>query len=161
MDRQTWHLLREQKGRGGQSQVCQERRVIISQSFLFGVTVRPKLTISIDTNVNSTILNLEDNVESWKPGDTLVVASTDYSMYQAEEFLVLPCKYCTSNQVRVAGKPFTRPSLGSTNLLSEITSLYQSAIVTIMLHNKTDLKFSRQILISCLCPCSLSRVQLL
>uniref|UniRef100_A0A8I3MRT3 hyaluronoglucosaminidase n=1 Tax=Canis lupus familiaris TaxID=9615 RepID=A0A8I3MRT3_CANLF len=84
-----------------QGRACQSYRV----RFLCGKPVRPKLTISIDTNVNSTILNLEDNVQSWKPGDTLVVASTDYSMYQAEEFLVLPCKACSSNQVRVAGKP--------------------------------------------------------
>lgn len=66
--------------------------------------MRPKLTVSIDTNVNSTILSLVDNVRSWRPGDTLVVASTDYSMYQAEEFQVLPCKACTSTQVKVAGK---------------------------------------------------------
>uniref|UniRef100_A0A452U0G9 hyaluronoglucosaminidase n=1 Tax=Ursus maritimus TaxID=29073 RepID=A0A452U0G9_URSMA len=80
---------------------CQTYRV----RFLCGKPVRPKLTVTIDTNVNSTILTLEDDVQSWKPGDTLVVASTDYSMYQAEEFQVLPCKACASNQVRVAGKP--------------------------------------------------------
>jgi cell migration-inducing and hyaluronan-binding protein len=66
--------------------------------------VRPKLTVTIDTNVNSTILSLEDNVQSWKPGDTVVIASTDYSMYQAEEFQVLPCKACAPNQVKVAGR---------------------------------------------------------
>uniref|UniRef100_A0A8D0NG90 hyaluronoglucosaminidase n=1 Tax=Sus scrofa TaxID=9823 RepID=A0A8D0NG90_PIG len=82
-------------------QACQSYRV----RFLCGKPVRPKLTVTIDTNVNSTILNLEDNVQSWKPGDTLVIASTDYSMYQAEEFQVLPCKACASNQVKVAGKP--------------------------------------------------------
>ncbi|XP_025774475.1 cell migration-inducing and hyaluronan-binding protein [Puma concolor] len=71
--------------------------------FLCGKPVRPRLTVTIDTNVNSTILNLEDDVRSWKPGDTLVVASTDYSMYQAEEFQVLPCRACASNQVKVAG----------------------------------------------------------
>lgn len=109
MDRQTWHLFREGKGRGGPPKTCQELRVI-SQSLLFGVTVRPKLTVTIDTNVNSTILTLEDDVQSWKPGDTLVVASTDYSMYQAEEFQVLPCKACASNQVRVAGKTSTKPA---------------------------------------------------
>ncbi|KAM7330553.1 hypothetical protein ACRRTK_009742 [Alexandromys fortis] len=80
---------------------CRNYRV----RFLCGKPVRPKLTVSIDTNVNSTILNLVDNVQSWRPGDTLVVASTDYSMYQAEEFQVLTCKACASTQVRVAGKP--------------------------------------------------------
>ncbi|ERE78168.1 hypothetical protein H671_3g10553 [Cricetulus griseus] len=80
---------------------CRSYRV----RFLCGKPVRPKLTVSIDTNVNSTILSLADNVQSWRPGDTLVVASTDYSMYQAEEFQVLTCKACSSTQVRVAGKP--------------------------------------------------------
>lgn len=81
----------------------------MSQSPLLGVTVRPKLTVTVDTNVNSTVLTLEDNVQSWRPGDTLVVASTDYSMYQAEEFQVLPCRACASNQVRVAGRTSRSP----------------------------------------------------
>ncbi|XP_037367292.1 cell migration-inducing and hyaluronan-binding protein [Talpa occidentalis] len=80
---------------------CQHYRV----RFLCGKAARPKLTVSIDTNVNSTTLTLEDDVRSWEPGDTLVVASTDYSMHQAEEFQVLPCTACAPNQVRVAGKP--------------------------------------------------------
>ncbi|KAF6076944.1 cell migration inducing hyaluronidase 1 [Phyllostomus discolor] len=80
---------------------CQRYRV----RFLCGRPARPKLTVTVDTNVNSTVLTLEDNVQSWGPGDTLVVASTDYSMYQAEEFRVLPCRACAPNQVRVAGKP--------------------------------------------------------
>lgn len=66
--------------------------------------MKPKLTVTIDTNVNSTILNLVDDVSSWKPGDRLVVASTDYSMYQAEEFQVLPCRTCRPTQVKVAGE---------------------------------------------------------
>lgn len=66
--------------------------------------MKPKLTVTIDTNVNSTVLNLMDDVSSWKPGDRLVVASTDYSMYQAEEFQVLPCRACRPTQVKVAGK---------------------------------------------------------
>lgn len=82
---------------------CRNYRV----RFLCGKPVRPKLTVSIDTNVNSTILNLVDNVQSWRPGDTLVIASTDYSMYQAEEFQVLTCKACASTQVRVAGRHLT------------------------------------------------------
>lgn len=77
--------------------------------------MRPKLTVTIDTNVNSTVLTLEDEVRSWKPGDTLVVASTDYSMYQAEEFQVLPCKACAPNQVRVAGETSAKPALGNHN----------------------------------------------
>ncbi|KAB1256997.1 Cell migration-inducing and hyaluronan-binding protein [Camelus dromedarius] len=93
-------------GKPGKQLLAGDRNATVALFLeLAAVHLRPKLTVTIDTNVNSTILNLEDNVQSWKPGDTLVIASTDYSMYQAEEFQVLPCKACASNQVKVAGKP--------------------------------------------------------
>ncbi|XP_077774996.1 cell migration-inducing and hyaluronan-binding protein isoform X1 [Podarcis muralis] len=79
---------------------CRNYRV----RFLCGKPVRPKLTVMVDTNVNSTILRLADNVQSWKAGDKIVVASTDYSMYQAEEFQILPCRACGPHEVKVAGK---------------------------------------------------------
>ncbi|KAM4676367.1 cell migration-inducing and hyaluronan-binding protein isoform 1-T2 [Discoglossus pictus] len=72
--------------------------------FLCGKPARPKLTMKVDTNVNSTILHLADNARSWLPGDVIVVASTDYSMYQAEEFKIMPCRACSPNQVKVEGK---------------------------------------------------------
>ncbi|XP_036382426.1 cell surface hyaluronidase [Megalops cyprinoides] len=55
--------------------------------------------------VDQVVLNLQDDVRSWRPGDRIVVASTDYSMYQAEEFTLLPCPDCTKYQVRIQGKP--------------------------------------------------------
>ncbi|XP_009947873.1 PREDICTED: transmembrane protein 2-like [Leptosomus discolor] len=51
------------------------------------------------------ILHLVDEVTSWLPGDRVVVASTDYSMHQAEEFNLLPCPECRSNQVKIDGSP--------------------------------------------------------
>uniref|UniRef100_A0A8C9LBM4 hyaluronoglucosaminidase n=1 Tax=Pavo cristatus TaxID=9049 RepID=A0A8C9LBM4_PAVCR len=51
--------------------------------------------------VGGVILNLLDDVSSWEPGDRIVVASTDYSMYQTEEFTLLPCPECTKHQVKV------------------------------------------------------------
>ncbi|XP_035275966.1 cell migration-inducing and hyaluronan-binding protein [Anguilla anguilla] len=72
---------------------------------LCGKLVRPQASITIDTHSNTTILELADDSRSWRAGDTVVVASTDYSMLQAEEFQVLPCKACASNQVKVQGKP--------------------------------------------------------
>uniref|UniRef100_A0A8C0IKN4 G8 domain-containing protein n=1 Tax=Chelonoidis abingdonii TaxID=106734 RepID=A0A8C0IKN4_CHEAB len=51
------------------------------------------------------ILNLVDEVTSWLPGDRIVIASTDYSMHQAEEFNLLPCSECKSNQVKIDGSP--------------------------------------------------------
>ncbi|XP_068461337.1 cell surface hyaluronidase [Clinocottus analis] len=56
--------------------------------------------------VDQVILNLQDKVKkTWQPGDQIVVASTDYSMHQAEEFTLLPCSDCHSKQVRIQGKP--------------------------------------------------------
>ncbi|XP_019131531.2 cell surface hyaluronidase [Larimichthys crocea] len=55
--------------------------------------------------VDQVVLNLQDEVKTWKPGDQIVVASTDYSMHQAEEFTLLPCPRCSSRQVRIQGKP--------------------------------------------------------
>lgn len=55
--------------------------------------------------VDQVVLHLQDDVGSWRPGDRIVVASTDYSMHQAEEFTLLPCPDCTKNQVRIQGKP--------------------------------------------------------
>ncbi|RMC01041.1 hypothetical protein DUI87_22305 [Hirundo rustica rustica] len=54
--------------------------------------------------VGGIILNLLDDVSSWEPGDRIVVASTDYSMYQTEEFTLLPCPECTNHQVKVKGE---------------------------------------------------------
>lgn len=55
--------------------------------------------------VDQVVLNLQDQVhQTWKPGDHIVIASTDYSMHQAEEFTLLPCPQCTSRQVRIQGE---------------------------------------------------------
>lgn len=55
--------------------------------------------------VDQVVLNLQDQVhQSWNPGDQIVIASTDYSMHQAEDFTLLPCPQCTSRQVRIQGK---------------------------------------------------------
>lgn len=53
--------------------------------------------------VDGVKLHLLDDVSSWNPGDQIVVASTDYSMYQAEEFTLLPCPECNRFQVKVKG----------------------------------------------------------
>ncbi|XP_018620469.1 cell migration-inducing and hyaluronan-binding protein-like isoform X1 [Scleropages formosus] len=80
--------------------ICHNYRV----RFLCGKLVRPHASITIDTHSNTSILELADDSSSWKPRDMVVVASTDYSMHQAEEFLILPCPTCSSNQVKVQGK---------------------------------------------------------
>uniref|UniRef100_A0A672K8Q9 Cell migration inducing hyaluronidase 1 n=1 Tax=Sinocyclocheilus grahami TaxID=75366 RepID=A0A672K8Q9_SINGR len=68
-------------------------------------TVRPQASISIDTLSNCSILELADEPQGWTFGDRIVVASTDYSMHQAEEFSILACPYCMRNQIKVEGKP--------------------------------------------------------
>ncbi|XP_054628845.1 cell surface hyaluronidase isoform X1 [Dunckerocampus dactyliophorus] len=56
--------------------------------------------------VDQVLLNLQDEVQqTWQPGNQIVIASTDYSMHQAEEFTLLPCPHCNSRQVRIQGKP--------------------------------------------------------
>uniref|UniRef100_A0A674NM14 hyaluronoglucosaminidase n=1 Tax=Takifugu rubripes TaxID=31033 RepID=A0A674NM14_TAKRU len=52
------------------------------------------------------VLNLQDEVQpTWRPGDQVVLASTDFSMYQAEEFTLLPCLWCKPFCVVCPGKP--------------------------------------------------------
>ncbi|KAK7930480.1 hypothetical protein WMY93_006875 [Mugilogobius chulae] len=79
--------------------MCHDYRV----RFLCRKLVRPQAYISIDSQSNSSVLELADPPQGWGPGDRIVVASTDYSMHQAEEFTVLPCPGCTANQIRVEG----------------------------------------------------------
>ncbi|KAF6123587.1 cell migration inducing hyaluronidase 2 [Phyllostomus discolor] len=55
--------------------------------------------------VDGVKLHLLDDVSSWEPGAQIVVASTDYSMYQAEEFTLLPCPECSRFQVKVKETP--------------------------------------------------------
>uniref|UniRef100_A0A672GL81 Cell migration inducing hyaluronidase 1 n=1 Tax=Salarias fasciatus TaxID=181472 RepID=A0A672GL81_SALFA len=50
------------------------------------------------------VLELDEQPAGWRPGDRVVVASTDYSMHQAEEFTLLPCPTCSPHQVKVKGK---------------------------------------------------------
>ncbi|XP_056134545.1 cell migration-inducing and hyaluronan-binding protein [Lampris incognitus] len=80
--------------------LCHNYRV----RFLCGKLVRPQASVSIDVLSNSSILELADQAEGWGPGDRVVVASTDYSMHQTEEFTLLPCPICSPSQVKVQGK---------------------------------------------------------
>lgn len=50
-------------------------------------------------------LHLLDDVSTWEAGDRIVVASTDYSMYQAEELTLLRCPECSRSQVKVKEIP--------------------------------------------------------
>lgn len=55
--------------------------------------------------VDGVVLDLMDEVHSWQPGDQVVVSSTDYSMYQAEEFTLLPCPECNQYQIKIKETP--------------------------------------------------------
>jgi len=80
--------------------------------------------------VDKVVLNLQDDVSSWKPGDRIVVASTDYSMHQAEEFTLLPCPHCNSKQVRIQGEAvvcflrFLVVTISSVSVLNLSLNLY-------------------------------------
>ncbi|XP_061117443.1 cell surface hyaluronidase [Conger conger] len=85
----------------------------------------------VDT-VDQVVLNLQDDARSWRPGDRIVVASTDYSMYQAEEFTLLPCPDCTKNQVRIRGKPqFTHVGeiLDGVDMRAEVAILSRNILI--------------------------------
>uniref|UniRef100_A0A672N1X1 hyaluronoglucosaminidase n=1 Tax=Sinocyclocheilus grahami TaxID=75366 RepID=A0A672N1X1_SINGR len=82
--------------------------------------------------VNKVVLNLMDEVSSWKPGDRIVVASTDYSMHQAEEFTLLPCPHCNRKQVRIQGEPqFTHVGeiLDGVDMRAEVALLSRNIII--------------------------------
>ncbi|XP_033732709.1 cell surface hyaluronidase-like isoform X2 [Pecten maximus] len=51
------------------------------------------------------VLDLVDDVSSWKEGDRLLLTSTDYSMEKAEVATIVRCTDCSSKQVKVALLP--------------------------------------------------------
>lgn len=64
----------------------------------------PIMGFQVDAE-DQVVLNLQDEVkQTWQPGDTIVIASTDYSMHQAEEFTLLPCPHCAKTQVKIKGE---------------------------------------------------------
>uniref|UniRef100_A0AAY4CSC1 hyaluronoglucosaminidase n=1 Tax=Denticeps clupeoides TaxID=299321 RepID=A0AAY4CSC1_9TELE len=82
--------------------------------------------------VDQVVLNLQDDVGSWQPGDWIVVASTDYSMHQAEEFILLPCPHCTKRQVRIQGEPqFTHVGevLDGVDMRAEVALLSRNILI--------------------------------
>ncbi|XP_078710984.1 cell migration-inducing and hyaluronan-binding protein-like [Lampetra fluviatilis] len=89
---------RNQDQQGGR---CQNYRV----RFLCGRKARPSVRVTVEPLSNATVLTLAEDARSWRAGDRVVVASTDFSMHQAEEFTLLPCPECATNQVKVEGKP--------------------------------------------------------
>ncbi|CAH1248257.1 TMEM2 [Branchiostoma lanceolatum] len=76
-------------------------RVTATSEWLGG---NPKGTFTVDGNGNELVINLKDDVSSWRPGDHIVLASTDYDMEQAEEFELLPCEECSVRQVKINGQ---------------------------------------------------------
>uniref|UniRef100_A0A8C4RLB9 Cell migration inducing hyaluronidase 2 n=1 Tax=Erpetoichthys calabaricus TaxID=27687 RepID=A0A8C4RLB9_ERPCA len=79
---------------------------------------------------NGLILQLTDNITNWNPGDRIVVASTDYSMYQTEEFPLLPCPECNRNQVKI------QEIVNSTGFLSLMLycNCRLAAVIPLLLH---------------------------
>uniref|UniRef100_UPI00358FC834 cell migration-inducing and hyaluronan-binding protein isoform X2 n=1 Tax=Myxine glutinosa TaxID=7769 RepID=UPI00358FC834 len=73
--------------------------------FLCPSTVRPSMQVEVLAVTEDTIVEVADDVTSWKSGDIIVVASTDFSMKQAEEFTLLPCRACSPYQLKIQGIP--------------------------------------------------------
>ena len=51
-----------------------------------------------------TILTLAEDVSSWEVGDKIAVGSTDFDQDFTEEFQIVACSQCSSNQVKVNRK---------------------------------------------------------
>ncbi|GAB6028330.1 hypothetical protein CHUAL_002503 [Chamberlinius hualienensis] len=66
---------------------------------------------TISSSADSVVLNLLDDVTSWEPNDSVVVASSSYDWKEAEVLKVLPCPTCTSHQLLVQG-PINYTHLG-------------------------------------------------
>ncbi|XP_023932501.1 cell surface hyaluronidase-like [Lingula anatina] len=47
------------------------------------------------------IIDVIDDVSSWKPGDRIIVTSTDYPWIQTEEPILVSCPTCASNQIKL------------------------------------------------------------
>ncbi|KAK7491692.1 hypothetical protein BaRGS_00017145 [Batillaria attramentaria] len=60
---------------------------------------------SMTTNAGYPTLHLLDDVTTWRPGDRIVVASTDYKYQQAEEATVVRCTTCSANTLKVDLEP--------------------------------------------------------
>ena len=83
-------------------------------------------------------LHLLDDVSSWEPGDQIVVASTDYSMYQAEEFTLLPCPECGRFQVKVKGIRLLRRLLGKHSSWDMILGILCFSITVVVIIINTE-----------------------
>jgi len=58
---------------------------------------------TIEPGTSSRVVSLVDEPTGWKVGDQVVVASSDYDMYQAEEFTIAECQTCGNRQVQLDG----------------------------------------------------------
>ncbi|CAH1247986.1 TMEM2 [Branchiostoma lanceolatum] len=91
------------------------------------------LEMFVDAVAPETVISLKDDVTSWQPGDTIVLASTDYNMEQAEEFQLVPCPECSADQVKIAGKPkythFGEIS-GGVDMRGEVGLLTRNVVIT-------------------------------
>ncbi|XP_076471152.1 cell surface hyaluronidase CEMIP2-like [Babylonia areolata] len=85
-----------------------------------------------NTDVIYPVIKLKDDVTSWKVGDQIVVASTDFEWRQAEVKTIMTCTDCQSNEVRVDG-PFQYSHYGEVSLgvdeRAEVGLLSRSVVV--------------------------------
>jgi hypothetical protein len=66
------------------------------------------INTTIEPGATDFVVTLSDDATSWKPGDRVVVATSDYDMEHAEEFDLVECTSCTPYQIKVKGPAMYR-----------------------------------------------------
>uniref|UniRef100_A0A8C3AU20 hyaluronoglucosaminidase n=1 Tax=Cyclopterus lumpus TaxID=8103 RepID=A0A8C3AU20_CYCLU len=80
--------------------------------------------------VDQVVLNLQDRVQkTWQPGDQIVVASTDYSMHQAEEFTLLPCSDCHKFEAKVPQYNHVGEIIDGVDMRAEVALLSRNILI--------------------------------
>ena len=56
------------------------------------------------SGTNNPKIRLADDVTSWRVGDKIVIATTDFSLDQSEDYEVAPCGDCGPHELRLKGR---------------------------------------------------------
>uniref|UniRef100_A0A4W4GET4 hyaluronoglucosaminidase n=1 Tax=Electrophorus electricus TaxID=8005 RepID=A0A4W4GET4_ELEEL len=127
--------VREHENHDTRGRALAHRNFVTADGVRFAVTAYSEwrngyassgFTVDVEDQV---VLDLQDDVSSWRPGERVVVASTDYSMHQAEEFTLLPCPHCTKRQVRKPQFTHVGEIVDGVDMRAEVALLTRNILV--------------------------------